>query len=273
MRDHAAIIPTSVGPIGAIVSVPDDRPRRAAIALQGGGPPCRAGVNGGWAQQARELAARGIATLRFDFAWEGESTIAGEDVRRELGWRRTMDPTILREAAAWFLERLGLPELLLIGSCYGGRLALDFAAEQTDSEIVAAFLVVPYLWNVPPNLKPDKQSARQEPFTQAEKQFDRAHSDVRLQREAVGEVEAVTDTLPLESSVVDACRAALNACPIRILIGEGDSQKPIELKSRLGETSGRLEIEVVPNMIIHPATQPHVQAFVFERTLQWIAET
>lgn len=257
MKDHAAIVPTSVGPVGAIVSEPDEAAREGLILLQGGGAPCRAGVNAGWARFAREAAARGIAVLRFDFTDEGESTTAGEGISRQVGWKRNADLTIAQELAPWFRERVGVTGLFLAGSCHGGRIAMEFAAE--DADVKGAFLVVPYLWNLPPVLLPHKQATRQRSLPRASELFDQGSSDVRAQLAAREEVEAVTDTSPLEESVVQSCRRALESGPVWILIGEGDSQKPVELKERLGEDGERLEVEVVPGMTIHPDTFPEVQ--------------
>jgi dienelactone hydrolase len=263
MTDHAAILSTAAGPVGAIVSEPDGPPRAALVLLQGGGPPCRAGVNAGWARLARDFAERGVAVLRFDFACEGDSTVAGQEVEREVGWRRNTDLAILRELAPWFRDRVGVDELLLAGSCHGGRIALDFASE--DRHVVASFLIVPYLWNVPPNLRPDKQMMKQKSLPRASELYDRGSSDVQDQRAAAGEVEAVLDKSPLEESFVESCRGALESGPVWILIGEGDSQKPVELKQRLGAEGEGLEVEVVPEMIVHPVTHPEVQELVAKR--------
>jgi dienelactone hydrolase len=269
MRDHAAIVPTSAGPVGAIVSEPDGPARCGLVLLQGGGAPCRAGVNAHWARLGRDLAERGVAVLRFDFAAEGESTMVGEDVPRDVGWRRNTDLAVLGELAPWFREQVEVEDLLLAGSCHGARVALDFAAE--DERVKGAFLVVPYLWNTPPRLRQDKQAMRQKSLPRASELFDSGSSDVASQRAAVGEVEAVLDETPLEESFVESCRAALAHGRVWILIGEGDSQKPVELKERLGAEGERLEVEVVPDTIVHPVTHPEIQELVSARLMDHLA--
>lgn len=266
MKDRAAIVPTAFGPVGAVLSEPDGDPRGALILLQGGGAPNRAGVNACWSRLARQLAERGVAVLRFDFAAEGDSTVVGEGVAREVGWRRNTDLAIMHELAPWFRERVGVERLLVAGSCHGGRVALDFAAE--DRGVSGAFLVVPYLWNLPPGQRPDKQIVRQRSLPRAGELFDQGSSDVDTHRGTVGEVEAVTDQSPLEETFVEVCRQALQRGPVWMLLGEGDSQKPVELKQRLGEEGERLDIEVVPGMIIHPITHPEVQELVRARLME-----
>ena len=268
MTDHAAIVPTAFGPVGAVVSVPEGEARSALMLLQGGGPPCRAGVNACWTRQARRLAAGGIAVLRFDFTAEGDSTMVGEDVPHEVGWRRNTDLAVLHETAAWFRERLGFTDLLLAGSCHGGRVALDFAAQ--DAGVKATFLIVPYLNNLPPNLRADKQAMRQGSLPRASELFDRGSSDVRAQREHEWGLEATLDDSPLEENFVDACRAALGHGPVWMLVGEGDSQKPVQLKRRLRAEEG-LEVEVVPGMILHPVAFPEVQELVTGRLTERVA--
>ncbi len=263
MIDRPAIVPTAFGPVGTIVSVPDGPARAGLLLMQGGGAPCRAGVNACWTRLARDLAERGIAVLRFDAASEGDSTVVGEHVPREIGWRRNTDLAITHELAPWFRERVDFEDLLVAGSCHGGRVAMDFAAESPDAK--GSFLVVPYLWNVPPGHRPDKQVARRRSLPRAGELFDQGSSDMAAHRETVGEVEAVTDESPLEESFLDSARAAMGRGPLWILIGEGDSQKAVELKQRLGAEGESLEVEVVPGMIVHPVTHPEVQELVLAR--------
>lgn len=270
MTEEAAIVPTSLGPVGAIVTQPEGPPRIGLVLLQGGGDPCRAGVNASWARLARDLAGRGVAVLRFDFAQEGDSTIAGEQVKREVGWRRNTDLTIMRELAPWFRERASSVELLIAGSCHGARIGLDFAAE--DGQVKGTFLIVPYLSNLPPNMRADKQVNKQKSLPRASELYDHGSSEVQFHRDNVGEVEAVTDDSPLEESIVASCRAAVASGPVHILIGEGDSQKPVALKERLGAEGERLDVEVVPGTIIHPVTHPEVQELVTTRLLGWVGD-
>lgn len=271
MIEQAAILSTSVGPVGAIVSRPEADPRAALILMQGGGPPCRSGVNAVWTRFARELARRGAAVLRFDFAGEGESILAGADIARQVGWRRNADLAIAHELAPWFRRSAGLEELLVVGSCHGGRVAFDFAAE--DDGVRGTFLVVPYLWNKPAHMRPDKLAARSKSLPWASELYDYGSSSLRDQRQGPVGIEADTDRSPLEESFVERARALLAGGPAWILIGEGDSQRTVELKRRLGEGGETLEVEVVPDTIIHPVTHPEIQALVTARLLERIDAT
>lgn len=259
MTDTAAIVPTSMGPAGTIVSMPDGRPRGAVVLLQGGGPPCRSGINGNWTRFARQLAQNGVAVLRFDFTREGESATVGRDLKRGIGWRRDCDLAVLHELAPWFRGQAGVEELMVAGSCHGGRVALDFAAE--DEGVIATFMIVPYLWNVPPNLRMDKLASRRADLPRATEVFERGSSDMR-DRDPLEEEGEITDDTPLGDNLVESCRKAVKRGPAWILVGEGDSQKPTEIKPRLGSDGDGLEVEVVPSTIIHPITHPEVQELV-----------
>src|ERR1044072_1965173 len=149
MSEHAVLIPTRLGPVGGIVSEPTSTQRGALILIQGLGSPGRAGVNANWTQLARDLARLGLVVLRFDLAHEGDSTATAPDVPHGEGWRRSTDLAMLREIAPWFLQHTGERELLLAGSCHGGRVALEFAA--TESAARGLFLITPYLWSRQPS--------------------------------------------------------------------------------------------------------------------------
>jgi len=270
MTDHAAIVPTEMGPVGTIVSVPEGSAREAVIMMGAPGGPCRAGVNAVWARLARELAQRRIAVLRFDLAAEGESLLAGENLTRDPGWHQEANLAILRDVAPWFRDRAGVGKLILVGICHGGRLALEFGAG--DSQVKGSFLVVPYLWSVPPAMLPAKQELHRRGLPHASELFDRGSSDVGAQEGGGEAIEARSDKVPLTLEMIDTCRRALRGGPIWMLIGEGDSQKPVELKERLGADGERLTVEIAPGMIIHPVTHPEVEQLVSSKLIERLTE-
>jgi hypothetical protein len=163
-----------------------------------------------------------------------------------------------------------MSELILVGSCHGARLALEFGAEHRG--IKGSFLVVPYLWSVPPGMLPSGQKAKPSSLPRAAELFDRGSSDAPAPEPGNGEVEAPSEQTPLEQEMVETCRRALEAGPIWMLIGEGDSQKPLELKERLGSDGERLEVEVAAGMIIHPVAHPEVQELVTHRLVERLTE-
>jgi dienelactone hydrolase len=242
MREHAVLVPTSVGPAGGIVSEPDGEQRGALVILQGLGSPARAGVNAIWTRVARDFVALGLVVLRFDFACEGDSTLAGTDVERDIGWRRSTDLAMLRDVAPWFLERAGERELLIVGSCHGGRVALEFAA--SDPVARGLFLVTPYLWHREPHL--GRVPGEDEP------------PDLRP-------VWANGPTLDSDEDLVEGFRASLARGPVWIVAGDGEVEQALPFARRLEESGPSFELESAPGMPLHPVGHPHQQVEVRRR--------
>lgn len=237
MTDHAVIVPTTFGPAGGIVTEPSTTQRGALVLLQGLGPPARAGVNANWAVLARDLAELGLVVLRFDLAREGDSTTTAAHVdRRGEGWRRSTDLAMLREIAPWFLERAGERELLLVGSCHGGRVALEFAA--ADPVARGVFLIAPYLWSREPARRDDAG-----PYPEP--------------------VEAGGPTLNTEDQLVEGFRTCLAQGPVWIYVGEPELEQVEPFVRRLERGGGpSFELEVEPGMPLHPVGHPRQQSLV-----------
>jgi dienelactone hydrolase len=231
VSDHPVIIPTSRGGVSAIVSRPVARQRGAFALLQGAGPPCRAGINAVWTRAARELAALGLAVIRFDFACEGDSTPIGQDVPRIRAWRRSIDLSIMREITPWFLERCGEEALSVAGSCHGARVALEFAA--TESVTNGAFLLVPYMRDREPHM-------RTLPEDEVPPLLD--------------ELEWATGpTLNSEGEITHGLRAALSRGPVWVLVGEDEAEEVRPFQRFLMDAERPLELEVLPGMAeLHP---------------------
>ena len=235
MTDHPLLIPTSEGPVGAVVSAPDCPAVAAMILLAGYGRPARSGVNGFWTRLARTLAERGALVLRPDYSREGETLPIGEGGSGQI-WKRDLDLSLLRQVAPWFRQRAPSVPLLLAGSCSGGRLALECAADMPEA-VAGTFLVVPYLREL-------AQPGREDRASQAE-------SD------------------PVDPSVVECCRRLLPGARSRVLVGENDDVDVALLQHRLGSLADRLEVEVVPGAALHLLDTPQLQAVVADSLVAW----
>lgn len=95
----------------------------AAIALPGGGG-TRLSTNRNrvWFRLCRRLAGEGYHALRCDYHGAGESTGKEESLRLD---RPFIDDV---EGAVRWVEGQGVSDLVLIGSCFGARTALSYAA-------------------------------------------------------------------------------------------------------------------------------------------------
>ena len=103
----------------------------------GGGVPSP-GRNRIWVRLARSLAADGFAALRMDYSGIGESTGANTDV--DLASPLADEVT----AAVRWLRAQGADNVVLVGTCFGGRSALA-AAPQLDEVSGVALLGSPLL--------------------------------------------------------------------------------------------------------------------------------
>lgn len=239
MREHAVIVPTSVGPAAGVVTEPAGPQRGALVILQGLGVPCRAGVNANWTRLARKLTELGLVVLRFDFSCDGDSTLAGREVERDIGWKRSTDLGMLRDIAPWFLQRCGEPGLFLVGSCHGGRIALEYAA--SDPAALGLFLVTPYLW-------------RREPLEDGDPDPDL--------------VRANGPTLDTDAQIVAGLRTVLSRAPVQVLVGEGEAGDVLPFSRRLERSGQTFELDIVPGVPIHPVGHPEQQ----ERVWRWLPE-
>ena len=107
---------------------------KAVVFCNTGGDP-RAGIGGFAANAARSLAARGVSSLRFDFAGFGDSEPAVEN--------HVFDTSRLSDfaAAVDLLAELGFSDLTLVGICSGAYHAL--LAAEADTRVTRLLLVNP----------------------------------------------------------------------------------------------------------------------------------
>jgi hypothetical protein len=232
MTDHAVLIPTAEGPVGGIVSEPEGGARAAMLLLAGYGRPARSGINSFWTRIARELAGRGVVTLRVDYSREGETIPLGVGGSGQ-AWKRDLDLRILRQAASWFRERVGLPPMVA-GSCSGSRFAIELAGQEPEA-FADTFLIVPYL----------REIARPSPS-----------------------VDSDSDTLEaVDPLVVDCLETILARRPSWILVGERDAEDVSGLLRLLPSTTHGLEVDVLPDVALHFLDHPHIQDAVAPRLI------
>jgi pimeloyl-ACP methyl ester carboxylesterase len=153
----------------------------------------------------RGLAGRGFLTLRFDFAYVGESSERFEDITY------SGEVEDLRAACAFMRHRYS-GEIGILGSSMGGTVALLFAAE--DPGIAA-------LVTIAAPLHPEAFPRRVLSHDALQKWRDRGFTFYNRQRLNLALLE------DLESlNVVESARKI--ACPVLIIHGESDEVVPVE---------------------------------------------
>ena len=136
MEEVALVLATSVGPIAAVLTLPDAEADAVMLIVPGivrGGGGTRAGVNQVHVRIARAAANHRVATLRADYAGMGESWDADPHRRS----------AAVRDLARWACERTGDVPLLLVANCFGLSPALSVCRERPVAGV--AMLLPPVL--------------------------------------------------------------------------------------------------------------------------------
>jgi len=215
VTDRPALVPTSLGPAGVIVSEPIGAPRGATLVLQGVGSP-RSGFGRIWARTSRGLADNGLIVLRVDYPGLGDSCRAagGPETHRQF----------LREVVAWLRDETGVARVGGVGTCYGARLALALAA---DGVLDAGLLLVT-------------------PWVGRRGQRSGVHNLARRARRRLGLAT------PLDPDALADLRAASGRVPVRILVGEEDSQERATIRAASRRLGVPVALDVEPGVRLHP---------------------
>jgi pimeloyl-ACP methyl ester carboxylesterase len=133
VREHPIFVPYGSGHIAAIVTTPATPPRALVVLLTGWGA-TRSHRGRIWTSAARSLAARGLASVRFDYPGIGDST--GDATAR-------MDAPPVGETAAVLAAARSLTgdvEVALVGNCIGARAAFAVAAGIPECRAVVGII-------------------------------------------------------------------------------------------------------------------------------------
>jgi pimeloyl-ACP methyl ester carboxylesterase len=118
--------------LAAAITLPS-RPVALAVLLQGFGAP-RSHRNRLWTFTAADLAAHGIASVRFDYPGMGDST-------GQAGWELDAPPTdAARAVIEKALEMVGVERFAVAGNCMGARMAVAIGATDPGCNSVGVIL-------------------------------------------------------------------------------------------------------------------------------------
>ncbi|HEX9236519.1 MAG TPA: alpha/beta fold hydrolase [Actinomycetota bacterium] len=247
MTDQPVLIPTTVGPIGGMVSEPEGGAKAAAVLLAGVGGR-RFGVNRLWTELAWDLVGQGYVVLRVDYpGGQGDSSLATKDG----------SPGPFREVVGWFRERTsGLP-IALIGSCFGARLAATAGAR--EPQVLGVGFITPTFvrW---------KQRKANGNGDGSSSLADRVR---RRLKKKVGRVAP----LALDPRLAAAVSATLERTRVWAVVGEKDHRSRTDL-SRLQtmlQKQGRegFQVDEIPGTILHTQPSLHGQRTTRERVVEW----
>jgi hypothetical protein len=270
---HPVLVETAAGVIGAIVTEPACPARAAAVLLEGW-EGSRAGNDQIWVKVAAGLAELGVVSLRHDYAGIGESMLAPLELRA----------TSTRELVHWFRRYTADLDLLVVATCYGVVPALETATDLGGARAVA--LITPATGRAaearlaraprsrPVGVAATARRARSAVYqrgrrltTGARRRAARAYARTRYGVEP-GPRPIPSDLMAIDTATLASQLVAL--APVWVLTGgdDADTATLAELGPELVRT-GRYEIEVVDDHLLHASANPAAQAVTAERVLAW----
>ena len=195
----------------------------------------------------RGLATRGFLTLRFDFAYVGESSEQFEDI--------TYSGEVEDLRAAWsFMRDRYSGGIGILGSSMGGTVALLFAAEEPG---VAALVTIAA--PVHPEAFPRRVLSREELQKWRERGFT-FYNGQRLNLALLEDLERI--------NVVES--ASKIGCPVLIIHGDNDDIVPIEESLELNACiSGRKKFLLLKGTD-HRLSDPVTMQQAFTEAVDWL---
>jgi pimeloyl-ACP methyl ester carboxylesterase len=134
MIEYPVFIPHGPDHLGAVITLPDEEPLGAVMLITGTGAP-RSHRFKVWTRTARELADRGIASIRLDYKGIGDST---GGIREVALYEAAQDAL---SAIRFTIRALGVDRVAVAGNCSGAVTALMVAAE--IPECIGALCILP----------------------------------------------------------------------------------------------------------------------------------
>lgn len=135
MKERCAFVPCGQEFLATTVTVPDTEPR-GLVSLCTGIGAVRSHRFQMWARVAEDLAARGIASVRFEYAGMHDSTGSVSRPMLDEDWTDQ-----LRAVVDFAKRATGTSPVIAAGNCIGATMSLQLAAESTDC--IGVFGLIP----------------------------------------------------------------------------------------------------------------------------------
>jgi dipeptidyl aminopeptidase/acylaminoacyl peptidase len=197
----------------------------------------------------RVLAKRGIITLRFDFAYAGESSEKFADITY------SGEVEDLRAACSYMRHRFA-GKIGVLGSSMGGTVALLFAADEPDVTALVTIAAPVHPEAFPRRiLNPEQlQTWRERGFT--------FYNGQRLNLTLLEDLETI--------DVLQAARKI--ACPVLIIHGDADEVVPVEEAHELNAClAGRKKL-IIMKGADHRLSDPVKMQQALTEAVDWLAE-
>lgn len=244
--------------LGAVVTIPPGAAEaEVGVVLMSGRARPRAHTNGLWVRIAAALAERGMYVLRLDYPGVGNSSGPRQifDLERPPSWA-------IEDACRFLIETTPVRRLLLVGSCFGGRVVLDAAPRIPEVAAVAVSAAPAYT----------RTSSLQGAVKRRLRRLFRRPEPV-LYRGAAGQ-QRREGGLAIEHRVSRGFARGVARCLDRgrvyFLYGQGDFvTEELEFAlERLDLPRERMEVDLVP-WPLHSFRSLPVQELAEERLVDW----
>jgi pimeloyl-ACP methyl ester carboxylesterase len=243
--------------LGAVVSVPSSDASDLGVVLMAGRSRDRSHRNGMWVRVARELSSRGVFVLRLDYPGVGHSSGAPQifDLESPPAWA-------MEAASRFLLEETPVERVILAGSCFGARIALN--AARGLERVVSVAMVAGPVFARRPSLARRVGSI---PRRILGRQRRDAPADNAAQQRREGNLAAERRVSP---SFARGIRVVSERCPVYFLYGADDFSWQ-ELRFALDKLhlpEDRYELDVVPGTV-HSFQSTDVQELTVRRLVAW----
>jgi pimeloyl-ACP methyl ester carboxylesterase len=267
-EEFPVFVPAGGERLAAVICAPAGEPADLGVVLLTGGNYTRTHRNRMWVRAARELAERGVPSIRFDYHGVGDST-----GRVVLQLETPLDADA-NGAADLLRSATGVSRLAFVSTCFGGRTAMAAAAQRKDVVSTTVFPLPILVPAAAPTRAPLRRRIRQ--------RIKRSELGARLLRNPrVKKVRTQVAHRREGPSLVVSARfrrdTGLTAKhgEVRFVMGEQTKELPEarqlieELRRHLTpEEHARIEVEVVPGTDIHRFQTFAEQEVVVSRTVE-----
>jgi len=267
-EEYPVFVPAGGERLAAVVCAPTGDVEDLGVVLLTGSNYTRAHRNRMWVRAARQLAERGICSIRFDYHGVGDSTgrvVMELEVPFDDDANGVAD---LLKAAA------GVSRLAFVATCFGGRTAMAAAAGREDVVSVTVFPLPVLVPAAAPTRAPLRRRIRQR--LKGSELGARLLRNPRVKRARTQVAQRRSEpALVVSPPFLRDTAATARRSEVRFVMGETTKELPQaerlieELRRQLTpEEHARIHLEVVPGTDIHRFQTFEDQDVVVSRTVE-----
>jgi pimeloyl-ACP methyl ester carboxylesterase len=265
-EEFPVFVPAGGERLAGVICAPVGGLEDLGVVLLTGANYTRTHRNRMWVRAARELAERGIPSIRFDYHGVGDST-GGVVIELEVPLDADANGVAdLLKAAT------GVSRLAFVATCFGGRTAMAAAAQRDDVVSVTVFPLPILVPAAAPTKAPLRRRIRQR--LKGSELGARLLRNPRVKRARTQVAQRRSEpALVVSPRFLRDTAATARRSEVRFVMGETTKELPeaerlIEELRPTPEERGRIHLEVVPGTDIHRFQTFADQEVVVSRTVE-----